>query len=173
MAHALLTFQDSTFEIVDWQGQPWLRGGQIDGALGYKDPDSGVARLYARNAAEFTPQMTEVIDLPTPGGVQPVRIFSLRGAYLLACGQFAVCALVSGALGTANETLSAEGLRAAAGAFGYDLLRWAVKLVDREAERAKAVAAEQRATDALAAARREADAREVPAIALGTFVLSL
>ncbi len=83
MAHALLTFQDSTFEIVDWQGQPWLRGGQIDSALGYKDPDSGVARLYARNAEEFTPQMTEVIDLPTPGGVQPVRIFSLRGAYLL------------------------------------------------------------------------------------------
>ena len=43
----------------------------------------------------------------------------LRGAYLLSCGQFAVCALLSGAMALASETLTAEGLRAAAGAIVY------------------------------------------------------
>jgi len=43
----------------------------------------------------------------------------LRGAYLLACGQFAVCALASGMLALATETLSAAGLREAAGAIAY------------------------------------------------------
>ena len=43
----------------------------------------------------------------------------MRGAYLLACGQFVVCALVSGGLGLGFETISADGLRAAAGAIAY------------------------------------------------------
>jgi len=43
----------------------------------------------------------------------------LRGAYLLACGQFAVCGLVSGALGLATEHLDPAGLRLAAGAIAY------------------------------------------------------
>ena len=43
----------------------------------------------------------------------------LRGAYVLACGQFAVCALVAGAWGMASETISADGLARAAGAIAY------------------------------------------------------
>ena len=43
----------------------------------------------------------------------------LGGAYLLACGQFAVCAVLSGVLGLATETLTADGLRTAAGAIAY------------------------------------------------------
>ena len=43
----------------------------------------------------------------------------MRGAYLLACGQFAVCAVVSGGSGLAFEPISADGLRAAAGAIAY------------------------------------------------------
>lgn len=82
MTQAVLTFKQTTFEIIDWQGQPWLRGPQIAGALGY-NRDDRIVDVYTRNAAEFTPEMTEVIDLPTAGGVQPVRIFSLRGAHLL------------------------------------------------------------------------------------------
>ena len=35
----------------------------------------------------------------------------LQSAYLLACGQFVVCAVISGALGLATEPISAEGLR--------------------------------------------------------------
>ncbi len=43
----------------------------------------------------------------------------IRGAYLLACGQFGVCALVSGGLGGVFEATSADGLWAAAGALAY------------------------------------------------------
>ena len=43
----------------------------------------------------------------------------LGGACLLACGQFLVCAWVSGALGLATETVTADGLRTAAGAIAY------------------------------------------------------
>lgn len=43
----------------------------------------------------------------------------LQGAYLLAFGQFVVCALVSGVLGLATEPITAEGLRIAAGAIAY------------------------------------------------------
>ena len=43
----------------------------------------------------------------------------LRGAYLLACGQFAVCALIALGLGIATEPISAAGLHAAAGAIAY------------------------------------------------------
>ena len=80
---ALLAFRETSLEIIEWQGDPWLRGQQIADALGYRNPRQAVDDLYSRNAAEFTPAMTEVIDLPTGGGVQPVRIFSLRGAHLL------------------------------------------------------------------------------------------
>jgi drug/metabolite transporter (DMT)-like permease len=43
----------------------------------------------------------------------------LRGAYLLACGQFAVCALIALALGLATEPIQLDGLRRAAGAIAY------------------------------------------------------
>ena len=77
-----LVFQETKFEIVDLDGEPWLRGPQIAGALGYNREDR-IADLYKRNAAEFTEHMTQVIDLPSVGGIQKTRIFSLRGAHLL------------------------------------------------------------------------------------------
>ena len=43
----------------------------------------------------------------------------LRGAYALACGQFLVCALLSGAIGIAAEPITYEGLGSAAGAILY------------------------------------------------------
>lgn len=43
----------------------------------------------------------------------------LRGAYMLACGQFFVCALLSGAAGVLTEPITADGLRTAAGAILY------------------------------------------------------
>jgi drug/metabolite transporter (DMT)-like permease len=43
----------------------------------------------------------------------------LRGAYTLACGQFGVCALLSGTIGLAIEPITAEGLVTAAGAILY------------------------------------------------------
>lgn len=81
-----LVFQSTTFTVVDRFGQPWLRGPQIAGALGYNRPDR-IADIYARNAAEFTDSMTALVELDTAGGRQQVRIFSLRGAHLI--GMFA------------------------------------------------------------------------------------
>jgi drug/metabolite transporter (DMT)-like permease len=43
----------------------------------------------------------------------------LRGAYLLACGQFAVCAVTALLLGLATEPIDLAGLRSAAGAIAY------------------------------------------------------
>ncbi|TBW40135.1 hypothetical protein E0E54_00725 [Azotobacter chroococcum] len=79
-----LTFRDTQFEIINRDGQPWLQGAQIACALGYANEDA-VSRIYRRNADEFTPCMTETVKLTVSGNLQKeVRIFSLRGAHLLA-----------------------------------------------------------------------------------------
>ena len=82
-AQISLYFRDVNFDITDIHGQPWLRSFQIGSALGYKNPSSDMAKLYDRNADEFTDSMTQVIELPTAGGKQQVRVFSLRGCHLL------------------------------------------------------------------------------------------
>ena len=79
-----LVFQDTTFDVIDRCGIPWLRGYQVGSALKYSQPDAAIAKLYDRNADEFTDKMTALLDVETAGGKQKVRIFSLRGAYLLA-----------------------------------------------------------------------------------------
>lgn len=89
-----LVFQNITFDIVDHNDDVWLRANQIGAALGYgkggaqSEPTFEVTRkvrqLYERHADEFTDSMTALIKLPTAGGDQEVRIFSMRGAHLLA-----------------------------------------------------------------------------------------
>ena len=79
-----LAFHDTQFDIVDRNGHPWVRANQIGLALEYKNPELSIAKLYRSNADEFTDKMTALIEMPTKGGVQQVRIFSLRGAHLLA-----------------------------------------------------------------------------------------
>lgn len=78
-----LTFQNTTFDIVDHNGDVWLRSPQIAVALGYGRADR-VNELYARNSDEFTADMTTLVKLQTEGGEQEVRIFSPRGCYALA-----------------------------------------------------------------------------------------
>ena len=78
-----LSFKDTNCQITDINGQPWLRGYQIGNALEYSDGAVAIAKLYDRNADEFTDSMTQVIELPTAGGKQQVRVFSLRGCHLL------------------------------------------------------------------------------------------
>ncbi|MFZ1492403.1 MAG: Bro-N domain-containing protein [Candidatus Competibacter denitrificans] len=87
MTALTLSFNNVKFDVVDRKGQPWLRGYQIGSALGYSQPDAAIAKLYDRNADEFTDSMTALVYLKTPGGKQTVRIFSLRGCHLL--GMFA------------------------------------------------------------------------------------
>lgn len=81
---APLVFQDHQFDVIDRNGQPWLRLPQIEGALGYGNRGRGLYNLYKSHADEFTDSMTAVISLPTAGGPQETRIFSLRGCHLLA-----------------------------------------------------------------------------------------
>jgi prophage antirepressor-like protein len=82
-AQISLSFRNVNFDITDIHGQPWLRGLQVASALGYKNPAADIVNLYNRNADEFTDSMTQVIELPTAGGKQQVRVFSLRGCHLL------------------------------------------------------------------------------------------
>ena len=77
-----LSFHNVSFDITDIHGQPWLRSPQIAEALGYSQANR-ISDLYNRNADEFTDSMTQVIELPTAGGKQQVRVFSLRGCHLL------------------------------------------------------------------------------------------
>ena len=80
-----LCFQSVEFDVIPQNSQPWVRGYQIGTALGYgENADVSIRKLYTRHAAEFTPAMTAVVTLPTEGGPQETRIFSLRGCHLLA-----------------------------------------------------------------------------------------
>lgn len=79
-----LCFNDLTFSPITRDNQPWIRAIQIGSALRYGNPDAAIRKLYQAHADEFTPSMTTVVTLPTEGGPQETRIFSLRGCHLLA-----------------------------------------------------------------------------------------
>lgn len=79
----IVTFQGAALDIIDLHGQRWLRGPQIAGALGFANAKH-ISTLFKRHKSEFTPDMTSVVELPTAGGRQMVRIFSPRGAALIA-----------------------------------------------------------------------------------------
>ena len=82
-----LSFRSTTFEIVDQHGQPWLKASDIARALGYAEEDA-ISRIYRPRADEFTSAMTQTVNLTVSqnnGQLQrETRIFSLRGAHLLA-----------------------------------------------------------------------------------------
>ncbi|HHF1961185.1 TPA: Bro-N domain-containing protein [Haemophilus influenzae] len=79
-----LTFQNTTLSVINQQNQTWLSAREIGTALGYRNPLGDIVKLFDRNADEFTAEMTALIEMPTAGGLQKVRIFSLRGAHLIA-----------------------------------------------------------------------------------------
>lgn len=103
-----LSFNGTTFDVVERAGKVWLKAVEIGRALGYAD-DKAIQRIYARHADEFTNEMTAVVKLTTPSGRQDARVFSLRGAHLL--GMFA-------------RTKVAKAFR-----------KWVLDVLDREAER--------------------------------------
>lgn len=83
-----ISFHDTHFTVIPHHGQPWLTAPQIAQALGYASDDA-VSRIYRRNADEFTPSMTLTVKLTVKGfgngnSEKEVRIFSLRGAHLIA-----------------------------------------------------------------------------------------
>lgn len=78
-----LTFHNTNFAYMEMGGQVWLTATEVGQALEYAD-DKAVQRIYSRHADEFTAQMTGVVKLTTPSGKQESRVFSLRGAHLVA-----------------------------------------------------------------------------------------
>ncbi|WP_235365699.1 Bro-N domain-containing protein [Proteus terrae] len=82
-----LTFQSITFEPIYQDGQLWFTSTELAKALGYSRTDN-VSRVYARNSDEFTDSMTTTVKMTLvrkTGEVDVmVRVFSLRGAHLIA-----------------------------------------------------------------------------------------
>lgn len=80
-----LTFRNTAFNPISRNRQIWLTAAELARALGYAN-DNAVSRIYARNQAEFPDSMSGKVNLTLPGNPLPipVRIFSLRGAHLVA-----------------------------------------------------------------------------------------
>ncbi|MFW9324079.1 BRO family protein [Glaesserella parasuis] len=78
-----LTFQNTTLSVINKNNHTFLTASDLGRALEYAHSDN-VLRIYDRNADEFTAEMTALIELQTAGGKQQVRVFSLRGAHLIA-----------------------------------------------------------------------------------------
>ena len=105
-----LTFKMTPLYVhrIGHDGQMWFSSGDIAKALAYQTENS-VTKIFNRNQDEFTEGMSEVLNLGTSGNLQKtVRLFSLRGAYLVA--MFA-------------RTPVAKAFR-----------RWVLDILDREAE---------------------------------------
>ena len=98
MTSLALSFNEVNFTPVQQDGQIWLTAGELARALGYAKANA-VTQVYERNQDEFNSSMTNVIDLNSEGFVgslnlrlpkkehnlvKTVRIFSLRGAHLIA-----------------------------------------------------------------------------------------
>ena len=79
-----LTFQNTTLSVINQHNQTYFTANDLGLALGYVDAIRSVKQIYDRNADEFTPEMTALVEMQTAGGLQKVRIFSLRGAHLIA-----------------------------------------------------------------------------------------
>ena len=78
-----LTFHNTNFAYMEMGGHIWLTAAEVGQALEYAD-DKAVQRIYSRHADEFTAQMTGVVKVTTRRGMQEARVFSLRGAHLVA-----------------------------------------------------------------------------------------
>ncbi len=78
-----LSFQNTSLSVINQNNQIWFSALDIGKALGYSNGDIGVKNIYNRHQDEFTPCMTALIDTQTNGGIQKMRIFSLRGTHLI------------------------------------------------------------------------------------------
>lgn len=88
-----VNFNGTSLALVRHCGQSYLTLSEVAHALYSKGGDQSdgafdigtrqLNALYRRHADEFTESMTAVVKLQTAGGMQDVRIFSLRGCHLL------------------------------------------------------------------------------------------
>lgn len=78
-----LTFGETKFNVVARQGETWLRASEIAEALGYSRADK-ITQIFDRNRDEFSPSMTQTLKLRVSGLQREIRLFTLRGAHLIA-----------------------------------------------------------------------------------------
>lgn len=82
-----LTFHNTIFHPVDHAGEIWFTSSELANALDYRKSDA-VTQIYNRYHDEFTEKMSTTLKMSVvrkTGVVNiPVRIFSLRGAHLIA-----------------------------------------------------------------------------------------
>lgn len=83
-----LTFKSHTLESIEHKGESWFTAATLAIALEYSRGDK-ISQIYNRNADEFTPCMTLNLNLRVSGKInglqhKKVRVFSLRGAHLIA-----------------------------------------------------------------------------------------
>lgn len=80
-----LTFRNHTLTVVHHDGGIWFTSADLAKALGYARADM-VWRIHDRNRDEFSPDMSSNVNLTFLGSNLPIptRIFSLRGAHLVA-----------------------------------------------------------------------------------------
>ncbi|HBX8258231.1 BRO family protein [Klebsiella variicola] len=84
----VFAFRETKFTPVKRNNQIWLTAVEIAQALGYKKSDA-VTQIYDRNSDEFRNDMTLTLNLSVKGfgngsSSKEVRVFSLRGAHLIA-----------------------------------------------------------------------------------------
>ena len=85
-----LMFQNQPIRLVEKDGRQWASAADIARALGYRRADA-VTRIYDRYKVEFSESMTCLVMLQDPdpqsdgpGQARTARVFSLRGAHLIA-----------------------------------------------------------------------------------------
>ncbi|TDQ63566.1 BRO family protein [Maritalea mobilis] len=79
-----LTYNTTEIETLTLDGDLWMTAVGLSAALGCKDR-AAVTRIFARYRDEFPPEMSQVVKLTASGNyLRKVRIFSLRGSYLIA-----------------------------------------------------------------------------------------
>lgn len=84
LANGDLNFQGNALSPVSGVPGVWLTSADIASALKYKNAKS-ITNLFNQNSEEFNSGMTQVIESVTSGNYRKkVRVFSLRGAHLIA-----------------------------------------------------------------------------------------
>lgn len=108
-----LVFNGVSLSIIRQNNQTYFSATDIAKSLGYQSDDA-ISRIYRRNSDEFTKDMSETVKLTVSENIQKtVRLFSLRGAHLVAMF---------------SRTSKAKEFR-----------RWVLDILDREAGQQAAV----------------------------------
>ena len=69
-------------QVLHFAGQDWIRVRQLDAPFGI--PEKALRKVFEREADSFNASDTRIVELPTEGGMQSVRVVSRSGVRLLA-----------------------------------------------------------------------------------------